>query len=126
VEHKILVVDDNQQIRRIIRTAIERRPGFLVVGEAENGKIAVMMVGTHKPHLVLLDLSMPVMNGLEAAREISKISPGMPMIMFTMYDHDQLREVAKRAGITHVFPKLDGMGDHVFDAMNALLRRPAA
>jgi two-component system, NarL family, response regulator YdfI len=81
--HKILVVDDNAHVRRGIRASIEQREGWVVCGEAENGKIAVVMVGTHSPHLVILDLSMPGMNGLEAAREISKVAPGIPMIMFT-------------------------------------------
>ena len=80
-----------------------------------------MKRSTHKPHLVMLDLSMPVMNGLEAAREISKICPGLPMIMFTLHDQPALHEAAHRAGIKHVFSKSDGMGDHVFKAMHALL-----
>lgn len=103
-----------------IRSAIEKRTDWIVY-EAEHGKIAVLMVGTHKPHLVILDLSMPVMNGLDAAKEISRISPGMPMIMFTLHVHDTLHELAHGVGIKHVFSKSDGMGDHVFDAMNAML-----
>jgi DNA-binding NarL/FixJ family response regulator len=117
---KILVVDDNHHIRAAIRAAIEGRTNWIVY-EAEHGKIAVAMVGTHKPHLVILDLSMPVMNGLEAAREISKIAPGLPMIMFTMYESSDAIEAALKAGVKHVFSKSNGFGDHVFAAMTALL-----
>jgi two-component system, chemotaxis family, chemotaxis protein CheY len=121
VAHKILIVDDNPSVRRAIRSSIEQRGEWIVVGEAENGKIAVLMVGTHKPHLVILDLSMPVMNGIDAAREISKISPGIPMIMFTLHAHDALHEVARSVGIKYVFSKAEGMGERVFDAMRKLL-----
>ena len=117
---KILVVDDNCRIRDAIRSAIEQRTDWIVL-EAEHGKIAVLMVGTHRPHLVILDLSMPVMNGLDAAREISRISPGMPMIMFTLNIYDALHQLAHDVGIKHVFSKSDGMGEHVFKAMHAML-----
>ncbi len=117
---RILVVDDSQIVRRAIRAHIERSTDW-VVFEAEHGKIAVVMVGTHRPHLVILDLTMPVMNGLDAAKEISKICPGMPMIMFTLYSHDALKEAAAKVGIKHVFPKAGGMGDHIISAMREML-----
>jgi DNA-binding NarL/FixJ family response regulator len=68
---------------------------------------------------------MPVMNGLDAAREISKIAPGMPMIMFTMFESGHLVEAALKVGIKHVFSKSDGFGDHVFTAMLAMLQQGA-
>jgi DNA-binding NarL/FixJ family response regulator len=120
MNNKILVVDDSHHIRAAIRAAIERRTDWIVF-EAEHGGIAVIMVGTHKPHLIILDLSMPVMNGLDAAREISKIAPGIPMIMFTMYESGDVVEAALKVGIKHVFSKSDGFGDHVFTAMRAML-----
>ena len=112
-------------MRAAIRSAIEKRTDWIVY-EAEHGGIAVLMVGTHKPHLVMLDLTMPVMNGLEAAKEISRICPGMPMILFTLFAHDTIHEAAHAAGIKHVFSKEDGLGDHVFDAMTAMLAAKAA
>jgi two-component system, NarL family, response regulator NreC len=117
---KILVVDDSRHIRAAIREAIERRTDWIVY-EAEHGKIAVVMVGTHKPHLVILDLSMPVMNGLEAAREISKIAPELPMIMFTMHESSDIIEAALKAGVKRVFSKSNGFGDHVFTAIQSML-----
>jgi DNA-binding NarL/FixJ family response regulator len=120
VFHKILVVDNSPQVRRAVRASIENRTEW-VVFEAEHGKMAIMMVGTHKPHIVLLDLTMPVMNGLEAAKEIARIAPDLPMIMFTMHHGSQIVEAALKAGIKHVFAKSDGFGDHVIDAIRTLL-----
>ena len=117
---RILVTDDSPRMRTAVRSAIEKRTDW-VVYEAEHGGIAVVMVSTHKPHLVILDLSMPIMNGLEAAQEISRICPGLPMIMFTLHPHDALHEAAHSVGIKHVFSKAEGMGDNVFEAMKAML-----
>ena len=122
---KILIVDDSPVIRRIIRLSIEAHTNWEVCGEAENGKIAVALVGELRPHLVILDLSMPVMNGLDAAREIARIAPGILMIMFTMHAVDGLRKDAQRVGITHVFSKENGFGDNVLEAMKEMLLRCA-
>jgi DNA-binding NarL/FixJ family response regulator len=121
---KILIVDDSPVIRSLIRSSVETNSDWVVCGEAENGRIAVTMVETLRPHLVILDLSMPVMNGLDAAREISAIAPSTPMIMFTMHESESLRKDAQRAGIKHVFPKEKGFGGPVLEAIKTLL--PAA
>lgn len=121
VHRLILVVDDNQHVRAQIRSSIEHHTDRAVCGEAENGKIAVAMVLSLKPHLVVLDLSMPVMNGLDAALEISTIVPGMPMIMFTLHDSAVIRELALGVGIKHVFSKANGFGDDVIEAMRMML-----
>ena len=79
---KILIVDDNEAVRRAIRSCIEKTD-WEICGEAENGKTAIEMVIDRQPDLVVLDLSMHVMGGLDAARTISAISPNLSMIMFT-------------------------------------------
>ena len=109
-----------------IRSSIEEHTNWVVCGEAENGKIAVALVEELRPHLVILDLSMPVMNGLDAAREMSRIAPGMPMIMFTMHEVDGVRKDAQRVGIKYVFSKANGFGDDVLEAMREMLLRSAA
>ena len=123
---KILIVDDSSVVRRLIRSSIEKHTNWVVCGEAENGKIAVALVEALRPHLVILDLSMPVMNGLDAAREISRIAPGMPMIMFSMHALDGLRRDAQRVGIKHVFSKENGFGNDVLEAMREMLPALAA
>ena len=119
---KILLVDDSEHIRAQVRSSIEHKTDWIVCGEAENGDIALLMVASLSPHLVILDLSMPGMNGLETARKISAISPGMPMIMFTMHEPQLVEKEARSVGITHVFSKGNGFGDDVFSAMRAMLR----
>lgn len=79
-----------------------------VCGEAENGKLAVERVRELRPHIVILDLQMPVMNGLEAARQILKYAPDTVMLMYTMHCSDQLLREAQAAGIQEVFSKVDG------------------
>ena len=123
---KILIVDDSSVIRRSIRSAIEEHTDWEVCGEAENGEIAVAQVDELHPDLVILDLSMPVMNGLEAAREISRIAPTMPMIMFTMHGTNAVREHAQRVGIKHVFSKESGFGEDVLEAIRSMLGDAAA
>ena len=118
---KILVVDDSEYMRTAIRSSIALHSDWIVCGEAQNGKIAIAMARTLKPHLVILDLSMPEMNGLDAASGISAIFPGIPMVMLTMHNSRMLLEKAHRVGITHVFSKQDGLGDHEFEAMRAML-----
>jgi DNA-binding NarL/FixJ family response regulator len=117
---KILIVDDNEYVRRCLRYCIEQNQGWQVCGEAEDGKMALEMVSRLRPDLVTLDLSMPVMNGLEAAKEISKIAPEIPMVMFTMYA-DAVREEAERAGIRHVFSKTKGFGNDVIAKLRTML-----
>jgi DNA-binding NarL/FixJ family response regulator len=123
---RILIVDDSSVIRRHIRSSIQERTNWVVCGEAENGKIAVALVGELRPHLVILDLTMPVMNGLDAAREISRIAPDIPMILFTMHEPDGLRKDAERVGIKYVFSKENGFGNDVLEAMREMLLRSAA
>ena len=122
----ILIVDDSSVVRRLIRSSIEEHTNWSVCGEAENGKIAVALVGELRPHLVILDLAMPVMNGLDAATEISRIAPGTPMIMFTMHAPNRLREDAERVGIKYVFSKENGFGNNVLEAMREMLLRSAS
>lgn len=123
---KILIVDDSSVVRGLVRSFIEEHTDWVVCGEAENGKIAIELVEELRPHLVVLDLSMPVMNGLDAAREISRTAPGTLMIMFTMHAVDGLREDAQRVGIKRVFSKENGFGDDVLEAMRQMLLLSAA
>jgi CheY-like chemotaxis protein len=81
-----------------------------ICGEAENGKIAVEMVQKLHPAVVLLDLSMPVMNGLEAARQIAEIAPGTHVLMFTLHAYPHLIGEARRVGVKGVISKSDQGG----------------
>ncbi|MGB7435788.1 MAG: response regulator transcription factor [Candidatus Acidiferrum sp.] len=117
---RILIVDDSPPIRHCIRTYIEELTEFEICGEAENGQIAVEKTKDLRPDLVILDLSMPVMNGLDAARQINRASPDTPLILFTMHNSEALSKEAKLAGIRNVLSKEQGMGDLLF-SVRALL-----
>ena len=117
----ILIVDDSSVLRHSIRSCIEKNSPWQVCGEAENGKIAVEKVMELHPDLVLLDLSMPVMNGLDAARRIASVSPRTVMVMFTMHKSSQLMKSANSAGIKAVLCKSDGDLDYLIDSIRVYL-----
>ena len=108
-------------MRRGIRGCIQNNTDWEICGEADDGQSAVEMVSRLKPDLVILDLSMPIMNGLDAARTISRISPETHMVMFTMLDcNDLLKSSAEAVGIKHIFSKTHGFSDQVLDKIRSL------
>lgn len=117
MSHTILIVDDSALLRRLLRTCLEQDPEWIVCGEPENGKDAVDKVGALKPDIVLLDLQMPVMNGLEAARRIKVVVPNTTMLMFTMHCSPQVLQEAHAAGIREVFSKTDHFVDNLLPAL---------
>jgi DNA-binding NarL/FixJ family response regulator len=124
MSYSILIVDDNPYVRVALRDHLERNTNWRVCGQAENGKIAVEKVKSLHPDVVILDLQMPVMNGLEAAWEISAVAPGTEMIMFTMYGSDQLAKDARAAGIRNVVSKSMGNAEHLLEVLRNLDRSP--
>ena len=118
LSHTILIADDNALFRKLLRSCIEQNSDWQVCGEAQDGKVAVEKVKELHPDLVILDLSMPEINGLEAARQITHIAPDTVMVMITMYGCEQLLKEAHAAGIKDVLSKSDGVADQLL----ALLR----
>lgn len=119
----VLIVDDSLPIRRSLRTWLEQRGGWKVCGEAENGAVAVERVRALKPDVVILDLSMPVINGLEAARKIASIAPETAMVLFTMHASEHLMKDARNAGIRDVISKLDGPAN-LLASLENIVERP--
>ena len=117
---KILIVDDSALVRRALRLCIETSGDCDVCGEAENGKIAVERVEELHPDIVILDLQMPVMNGLEAAKEISRIAPGSALVMLTMHSYATLADDARAAGIMEVLSKTDAVPNLLLDTIRRL------
>ena len=101
---RILVVDDSEISRRIIGTILRSRH-WTVCGEAEDGKDGVEKFQELKPDVVLLDLSMPDMTGIEAAQQMSASNPTIPSILFTILDIEGLGPAAHEAGIQAIIPK---------------------
>jgi DNA-binding NarL/FixJ family response regulator len=95
---KILIVDDLERVRQGLRTLLELADDLEVVGEASNGLEAIEQVGRLAPDVVLVDLAMPVMDGLEATQRIKAQRPETGVVMITIHDSDRNREMAAQAG----------------------------
>jgi DNA-binding NarL/FixJ family response regulator len=105
---RILVADDNQTLRHALRGMLSKREDWIVCGEAANGLQAVQLAAKLKPDAVLLDFKMPVMNGLEAAKEIIKYDPSMPIAMYTLVDQSvRFESEAQRIGVRKIISKAD-------------------
>jgi DNA-binding NarL/FixJ family response regulator len=95
---RVLIVDDISQVRQDLRTLLTLAGGIDIVGEAGDGAEAVRLAGNLQPEVVLMDLEMPVMDGLEAARRIKKEQPQCRVIILTIYDDQAEREKAFLSG----------------------------
>jgi DNA-binding NarL/FixJ family response regulator len=117
---RILIVDDSAVVRRLLRYTIEQNSDWKVCGEAENGEVAVQRVKELHPDIVTLDLQMPVMNGLEAARQIAVLAPKTAMLMFTMHNSEQLLKDAHAAGIKDVISKSDAAAGELLTSLKLM------
>jgi DNA-binding NarL/FixJ family response regulator len=104
----VVIVDDNALVRKIVGNAFLKN-GFSACSEAQNGKEGIEVVKKVKPDLAILDLSMPIMNGLETAVVLRKLFPKLPIILFSMYGSGPIKAEAARAGIDAVISKTDDM-----------------
>lgn len=117
---RILIADDDASIRRLLRRLLEEHEDWNVCGEAWNGQEAIEQAGQLKPDIAVLDLAMPCMNGLEAAREISKMTPPAAMLLLTVQEvSTQLVNEARAAGFRGAVSK--GTGAEVIRGIEALL-----
>ena len=117
MSHTILIVDDSGVIRHSVRDCIERNTDWEVCGEAENGRVAIEKVRQLHPDVVIIDWQMPVMDGLEAAKEIKRIAPSTTMLMITLHDSPELIRSAFAAGISEVLSKSDRIVDHLLASL---------
>jgi len=108
--YKILIVDDNTLIRSAVRHLIEQNPDWQFCGEAENGKVAVERVRELAPDVVILDLAMPVMNGIEAAQKIRRIAPNPALLKY-----------AGSIGVHQLVSKAEGSLEHLSMAIQSVV-----
>jgi DNA-binding NarL/FixJ family response regulator len=101
----VLIVDDNAFVRCALREIFEREGDFEVCGEADNGRAAIEAVTRLQPDLVVLDFSMPVMNGLDAANILKDHAPTLPLILYSAVADKAVELLARSMGITEVVPK---------------------
>src|SRR6266403_1291737 len=97
---KVLLVDDDATIRKAVRPLFDSHPKFVVCGEAEHGREAIEKAPCLRPDLIVIDMSMPVMNGLDAAPLRIKILPHVWLILLTTHDFPELCQLARSAGDT--------------------------
>ncbi len=97
---KILIVDDHSVVFEGIRSALETHPEFDVVGEAIDGLQAVERTKSLRPEIVILDISMPNLGGIEATRQIKELNPGIKIVIYTMYSDKEFVVDLFKAGIS--------------------------
>jgi len=118
----IVIADDHEIVRRGLRTLLESREDFEIVGEASNGREAVKLVEALSPHVVVMDISMPELNGLEAARQIARSHPGTEVLVLTMHESEELIGEMLQAGargyvlksdtVRQLIPAVDSLRRH--------------
>src|SRR6266536_5629971 len=101
----VLIADDHKMIRHALCDLFASQEDFEVCGEAENGQEALEMARVFLPDLILMDLSMPVMNGIEAACELKRLMPMVPIIVFSEYGDVFSEGEAQASGISAVVSK---------------------
>lgn len=94
----ILLADDHEVVRQGLRSILKSKPDWEICGEAENGREAVSYTAELKPDIVILDVTMPVMSGLEATQEIAKLALNTRVLIFTMHDSNSLVAAVRKAG----------------------------
>jgi len=101
----VLVVDDNAFIRQALCQLFTSQADFDVCGEAANGQEAIEKVQELRPDVIVMDVSMPVMNGIDAARALKKLLPQVPIILFSEYNDAFSEDEAHSAGVSALVPK---------------------
>ncbi|MGA7852351.1 MAG: response regulator [Candidatus Acidiferrales bacterium] len=118
---RVLIADDSYDMRQLLCRVFEAEEGFEMCSEAVDGADAVAKARQCRPDLIILDLSMPVMNGLAAARIIHREMPDVPIILYTLYAQAIQQAEAAAAGIRRVVPKTEIMAlvRHAHDVVHA-------
>jgi DNA-binding NarL/FixJ family response regulator len=115
----ILIVDDSLPVRKLLRSFVESRTHFDVCGEAVNGLDAIEKARTLRPDLIVMDFSMPLMNGLEAGCVLKAMLPEVPIVMYTVHDSAAIKVQALAAGVRAVIQKhdIDDLAEHLIELL---------
>ena len=117
---QILIVDDSRHVRLQLRKLVERNVDWEVCGEAVDGREAISKVRESAPDLILLDYRLPVMNGLQTAREIRTFAPNIKMLLCSMHVSFYLADEARKAGMHGAVSKVEDR--LIVNAIETLLR----
>lgn len=116
---RIMVADDHEVVRRGLRSLLETQPNWQVCAEAADGRDVVKKAGELKPDVIILDIAMPNLNGLEATRQLLKMDPGARVLILTLHDSEQVIRDVLSAGARGFLLKTDAARDLV-SAVDAL------
>jgi DNA-binding NarL/FixJ family response regulator len=116
---RVLIADDHEAVRRGVCAILESRVGLEVCGEAKDGAEAVEKARELQPDLIILDITMPVLGGLAAAREIRMFLPRTPILIFSMHESREMMEEARKIGAQGYVTKQEA-GRSLLDAVDAL------
>ena len=120
-KHRIVIVDDHTLFRAALRRLLHEDPGIEVVGEAANGFLAISAVDLLAPHLVLMDLSMPEMNGVEATLAIKRCHPEVRVLVMTMHKSEDYVHACLEAGADGYILK-EAAPEEFFEAIHSVLQ----
>lgn len=118
----VLIVDDHTLVRRALREMLEGHPDLQVVGEASNGIEALLFVETHQPHVILMDVNMPKMNGIEASVQIMNRYPNTIIVGLSVNTGVENDNAMKRAGAVRLIPK-EAADEHLYDVIREAVKR---
>lgn len=116
---RILVVDDHEVVRRGVISLLQSRPDFQIAGEASNGFEAVGLAERLQPDVIVLDISLSGLNGLESARQITRLAPSSQILFFTQHNEPEMVRQAMRVGAAGYVCKADP-GRELVDAIHAV------
>jgi DNA-binding NarL/FixJ family response regulator len=121
---RILLADDHTILRNGIRALLEDEPGMRVVGEAEDGRAAVALTCQLKPDVLIMDIAMPLLNGLEASRQIKQQCPGVKVLILTMHDNEEyIRQVLEAGAMGYILK--DAAARELISAIRTVYRGEA-
>jgi DNA-binding NarL/FixJ family response regulator len=121
---RVMLVDDHTMVRRGLRALIESVPGWEVCAEAEDGYQALATAVAAQPDIIVMDLSMPRLGGIDATVQLRKLLPAVEILILTMHESDHLIDQALKAGALGYLLKGDS-GDKLMDALQTLARHQA-
>src|SRR4029434_1195862 len=116
---RILLADDHKVVRHGTRALLSKMPEWEIIGEVDNGRDAVSLTEKLKPDIVILDIGIPQLNGLDATRQIKKIAPETEVLIFTAHEAEELVHDVFDSGARSYIMKTDA-ADHLIEALKAL------
>lgn len=119
---RVLIADDYETVRRGVCSILESRGDIEICAQAANGEEAVRKAKELRPDVIIMDFTMPVMDGIEASKQILHLFPEMPIIMFSMHNSETLATAAKAPGLRGFVSK-DGAADNLLAAIDKVVSK---